>query len=60
MVDGLLEEFEHQIESFALIPSRGGVFEVTVDGDLVDSKKATGRHAEYAEVAGPIRERAGK
>ncbi len=57
MAEQLLEEFEHQIESLTLIPSKGGVFEVIVDGSLVYSKKATGRHAEYDEVAGPIRDR---
>lgn len=59
MVDGLLEEFEHKITSLGLIPSRGGVFEVTVDGELIYSKKATGEHADYEDVAGPIRERLG-
>lgn len=57
MVDQLLDEFEQDITSVALIPSRGGVFEVVVDGDLVYSKKLTGEHAEYEQVAGPIRER---
>jgi len=55
MVDQLLEEFEHDIEGVTLIPSRGGVFEVEAGDDLVYSKKATGRHAEYDEVAAPIR-----
>lgn len=59
MVDGLLEEFEREITSIGLIPSRGGVFEVIVDGDLIYSKKATGEHADYEDVAGPIRERSG-
>jgi selenoprotein W-related protein len=40
-----------------LIPAGGGVFEVVVDGDLVYSKKQTGRHAEPGEVADLIRER---
>jgi selenoprotein W-related protein len=57
MVEGLLEEFEQKIGSVKLIPSKGGVFEVTVDGDLVYSKKATGVHAAYEDVAGQIRER---
>lgn len=57
MVEGLLGEFEHQIENITLIPSKGGVFEVVVDGDLIYSKKETGQHAEYEQVAGPIRER---
>ena len=59
MVGALLEEFEHQIERLTLTPSRGGVFEVSVDGDLVFSKKAAGRHADYDEVAGPLRKRLG-
>jgi selenoprotein W-related protein len=51
----LLAEFEHQITDLKLIPSRGGVYEVTVDGDLVFSKKATGRHAEPEEILKAIR-----
>ncbi len=33
-----------------LVPSSGGVFDVTVDGALVFSKKAQGRHAKPGEV----------
>jgi selenoprotein W-related protein len=33
-----------------LVESSGGVFEVTVDGRPVFSKKALGRHAEPGEV----------
>jgi selenoprotein W-related protein len=33
-----------------MLKSSGGVFEVTVDGKLVFSKKALGRHAEPGEV----------
>jgi len=40
-----------------LIPSSGGVFEVVVDGDVIYSKLATGRHAEPGEVARLLRER---
>jgi selenoprotein W-related protein len=57
MVQNLLEEFEHKIDGVTVIPSRGGVFEVMAGDDLVYSKKATGRHAEYEEdVAIPLRE----
>lgn len=35
-----------------MIPSSGGVFEVTADGTLIFSKKALGRHAEPGEVVG--------
>lgn len=33
-----------------LIPSDGGVFEVIVNGNLIFSKKALKRHAEYPEI----------
>jgi selenoprotein W-related protein len=55
MVDRLLGEFEHNIGSITLIPSTGGVYEVIAGDSLVYSKKETGRHAEYEEVAEPIR-----
>jgi selenoprotein W-related protein len=38
-----------------IVPSSGGVFEVEVDGRLVYSKKATGRHADHEEVLRSIR-----
>ncbi|MBM4187082.1 MAG: SelT/SelW/SelH family protein [Gemmatimonadetes bacterium] len=33
-----------------MVPSSGGVFEVTADGRLVFSKKALKRHAEPGEI----------
>lgn len=53
MAEQILEEFEQKIESFTLIPSGGGVFEVMVGDQLVYSKKKTGRHTDYDEV-GPL------
>jgi selenoprotein W-related protein len=38
-----------------LVQSSGGVFEVTVDGNLLFSKKAVGRHAESGEIVRLIR-----
>ena len=46
----LLKEFEHVIESVALIPSDGGRFEVSVNGSLIYSKIETKRHAEPGEI----------
>jgi len=57
MVTKVLDEFEDHVENINLIPSDGGRFEVVVDGDLVYSKLETGRHAEYEDVAAPLRER---
>ena len=56
MVSGLLEEFEHKIEGITVIPGRGGDFEEMADDDLIYSKKATGEHAEYEDVAAPLRD----
>jgi selenoprotein W-related protein len=53
----LKQAFEAQAE---LVGSGGGVFEVTVDGELVFSKKASGRFPEDGEVARLIRDRPGR
>jgi selenoprotein W-related protein len=42
-----------------LIQSSGGLFEVTVDGQLVFSKKSARRHAEPGEVLKAIRQLSG-
>lgn len=46
----LLEQFTPAIESFTLIPSGGGRFEVKANDRLLYSKKETGRHAEEGEL----------
>jgi selenoprotein W-related protein len=51
----LIKEFEYKIEAFSLVPSDGGRFEVSVNGDLIYSKLKTNRHAEPGEVAGLLR-----
>jgi len=40
-----------------LVASGGGVFEITVDNDLVFSKKKLGRFPEPGEVANLVRSR---
>jgi selenoprotein W-related protein len=40
-----------------IVPSRGGVFEVALDDELIFSKKATGRHAEHDEILKELRTR---
>jgi selenoprotein W-related protein len=39
----LLTQFKQQISDLKLIPSKGGCFEVTADGELVYSKLRTGK-----------------
>jgi selenoprotein W-related protein len=60
LLDELLKHYEHLIEEIRLIPSDGGRFEVTVNGQLLFSKLATHRHAEPGEVLGLVRKMAGE
>ena len=50
----LLKDYEHVIESVVLIPSDGGRFEVSVNGELIYSKSQTKRHAEAGEIVNLI------
>jgi len=54
LANDLLKEFEHVIESLALVPSDGGRFEVSVNGKLIYSKLETQRHASVGEVVGLV------
>jgi len=55
-----LNEYGPQIASWELIPSDGGKFELTVNGDLLFSKKELGRHAEEGEIMAIFKERLGE
>ncbi len=61
-VADLLSNYQHVIDELRIITGSKGVFDVRVDGELIYSKAATGRHAEPGEVlalftdfVGPIR-----
>jgi selenoprotein W-related protein len=56
MVQAILGKYEHYIDDITVIPSRGGVFEVMVDDQLVFSKKELGRHATIEEVISSLDE----
>lgn len=49
-VKDLLYHYQHAIEDLTLIGAGGGVFDFEVDGELLFSKKAVGRHAHDGEV----------
>ncbi len=49
-VSDLLTNYQHVIADLRLVTGDNGVFNVTVDGDLIYSKAQTGRHAEPGEV----------
>jgi selenoprotein W-related protein len=59
LTEELLQKYGPFIATLTLIPSSGGRFEVTIDEELVYSKKTTGRHAEPGEVARLFEEKTG-
>jgi predicted Rdx family selenoprotein len=46
----LLNHFQHVIEELRLVTGSKGVFDVVVDGEVIYSKHAEGRHAAPGEV----------
>jgi selenoprotein W-related protein len=55
----LVDGWAHVLREIALLPSSGGRFEVTLDGELIFSKAALDRHAEPGEIASIVAERLG-
>ena len=58
-VGDLLHHYQHLIEDLTVVTGSKGVFDVEVDGELLYSKHATGRHAEPGEVLELFRARLG-
>jgi selenoprotein W-related protein len=52
----LLTTFEQDLNSVALKPGTGGIFEITLNGELIFSRKAAGRFPEAKEVKQLIRD----
>ena len=50
MTDKLITELKSRIKRLVLVPSSGGRFEVSIDGNLIYSKLQTGRFPEYQEI----------
>jgi selenoprotein W-related protein len=59
-MDELLKNYEHVIEAISIVPSDDGKFEVSVNDNLLFSKKKLARHAEPGEVLGWVRELVGE
>ena len=57
LTEALLDEFSLDVKELTLIPTRGGLFEVTVDGRLVFSKKQLGRFPRIDEIKEVLRQR---
>jgi selenoprotein W-related protein len=50
LTTAILKDFEFQINGLTLVPSDGGRFEFSVNGNLIFSKLQLGRHAEPGEI----------
>ena len=55
----LLTNYQHVIDTLTLDTGAKGVFDVEVDGEMLYSKHATGRHAEPGEVLELFRDKYG-
>jgi selenoprotein W-related protein len=56
-VRDLLHDYQHVIDELDIVTGSKGIFDVEVDGDLLYSKHAEGRHADPGEVLARFRER---
>lgn len=55
MAQELLTTFSEDLEEVSLTPGTGGVFEVSVDGELVWSRKDKGRFPDVKELKNIVR-----
>jgi selenoprotein W-related protein len=55
----IVDGWSHRLSEIRLIPSSGGRFEVSLDGELIFSKATLDRHAEPNEIANQLSERIG-
>ncbi|HEX7347351.1 MAG TPA: Rdx family protein [Candidatus Limnocylindrales bacterium] len=55
----VIDQWADRLSEVRLVPSTGGRFEVTLDGDLLFSKATLDRHAEPGEISGLITDRIG-
>ncbi len=57
MAQELLTTFSTEVGEAALIPGTGGIFEVRVDGEVIWSRKETGRFPDIKELKKLVRDR---
>jgi selenoprotein W-related protein len=57
MAQELLTTFESELGGVTLVPGTGGVFVVSIDGDVVWSRKDEGRFPEITELKRRVRDR---
>ena len=54
MAATLKDKYKDDLKDVNLVPSSGGAFEVSLDGNLIYSKLSTGRFPEEKEVIAAI------
>ncbi len=54
LAENVLHDHAEKLESVSLIPSSGGVFEVSLGGELIFSKKEQGRFPQDDEIMSRI------
>jgi selenoprotein W-related protein len=55
----VLEEWEGVVSAVEVVPGRGGIFDVHVDGEIVFTKSMLGRYPKPDDVVPLLRERLG-
>ncbi len=55
VAEELLGSYQHRIDGLTLIPGPRGIFDVTINGELIFSKYAVNRHARPSEVLDSFR-----
>jgi selenoprotein W-related protein len=54
---GTVDDFATDLGEMALIPGKGGIFEIRLDGEVLFSRKREGHFPEAKEVKQKIRDR---
>jgi selenoprotein W-related protein len=57
LTDKVLETMQMDVKTLKLIPSKGGCFEITVDGSLIYSKLETGEFPEEDVIVAELQRR---
>ena len=55
VAEDLLGAYQHRVDGLTLVPGPRGIFDVTVNGELIFSKYAVNRHARPGEVLESLR-----
>lgn len=56
MAQEILSTFDGDVDELSLLPSTGGIFEITANGELIWSRKTMGRFPEITELKQAVRD----